>query len=225
MALIKCRECNHEISTSARACPNCGAVGRNIDLASKVFLGLVVISVIALGTFQYVERYEREQKLNAEVEARIEAKIKSFQGDANRQEDSNWVYQNIDDSMGRGTVSTATLKSINLVSLGPPYDEPQRATLKLKKHPKYGTDAIFSVENGQILCLIGGCKLNVRFGNEELKAFEASMPEDMDTTVVFVKEAKPFIKRLKKTNKIFIEVQFFSGGRQVFEFDTSNLNW
>ena len=49
MALIKCYECGHEISTEAKTCPNCGA--RNKAYKSKV--GKFII-VLALGFVVYV---------------------------------------------------------------------------------------------------------------------------------------------------------------------------
>lgn len=31
MALIKCPECNHDVSDSAETCPNCGNIGEKTD--------------------------------------------------------------------------------------------------------------------------------------------------------------------------------------------------
>ena len=31
MALIKCKECNHQISSQAKTCPNCGCQTKDID--------------------------------------------------------------------------------------------------------------------------------------------------------------------------------------------------
>jgi len=64
MALIKCRECNHEVSDKAEACPNCGApvaaaretvaAGtqiRTIQETSKKFKlqTLISVSIIIIG--------------------------------------------------------------------------------------------------------------------------------------------------------------------------------
>jgi len=39
MALIKCKECGHEVSTSAKACSNCGAPLKK----DNRFLGITLI--------------------------------------------------------------------------------------------------------------------------------------------------------------------------------------
>jgi len=42
MALIKCRECNHEISKTAKTCPNCGAQNKKRTSAATKFFVLIV---------------------------------------------------------------------------------------------------------------------------------------------------------------------------------------
>ena len=49
MALIKCTECGHEISTEAKTCPNCGA--RNKAYKSKIGK---LIFVLGLGFIIYI---------------------------------------------------------------------------------------------------------------------------------------------------------------------------
>lgn len=46
MALTTCRECGHEVSTAARACPKCGAVpklGRNWRDVAIVAVGIAIV--------------------------------------------------------------------------------------------------------------------------------------------------------------------------------------
>ena len=50
MALVKCIECDHEISTEAKTCPNCGA--RNRAYKSKT--GRVILLIILLGVLGFV---------------------------------------------------------------------------------------------------------------------------------------------------------------------------
>ena len=43
MALIKCKECNHEISKKASTCPNCGAKNKqNLGCLTLIFSFFVV---------------------------------------------------------------------------------------------------------------------------------------------------------------------------------------
>lgn len=48
--LITCKECNHEISSNARACPNCGASRKE---ASRVFMKYLAVPLIAGGAILF----------------------------------------------------------------------------------------------------------------------------------------------------------------------------
>lgn len=48
MALIKCKECNKEISETARKCPNCGAITEKTKAINKVLLKLISLIGIFL---------------------------------------------------------------------------------------------------------------------------------------------------------------------------------
>jgi hypothetical protein len=59
MALITCKECNHEVSSKAVTCPNCGNPIKNVvksDIKKGIALGLVVVAVGLgiLGGFAYM---------------------------------------------------------------------------------------------------------------------------------------------------------------------------
>lgn len=46
MALIKCKECNKEISTTAFKCPNCGATPNNSRIVSAFFIFLLTLIIL-----------------------------------------------------------------------------------------------------------------------------------------------------------------------------------
>jgi len=46
MALINCKECGHEVSTSAKACPNCGASVKTTSTFTWLVLIMIVLGVI-----------------------------------------------------------------------------------------------------------------------------------------------------------------------------------
>jgi RNA polymerase subunit RPABC4/transcription elongation factor Spt4 len=54
MALIKCKECGHEVSTTANACPNCGApVYRSV---TAIWVMLVIMLIVGAGMVVYLNR-------------------------------------------------------------------------------------------------------------------------------------------------------------------------
>lgn len=60
--LTKCQECGREMSTSARACPQCGSRMHTTPLAAWLILGVVVIGglwFVWVSTSAYIEAENR----------------------------------------------------------------------------------------------------------------------------------------------------------------------
>lgn len=243
MALTKCKECGHQISESAKQCPNCGAKKKEMGVFS--LLGIVFVTIIALSaifgdsdssstaTSDAVQAAAEQTRLASLPPEQRAAEEKRLAEEALAKQEAHltnmglrWNYQEAPDKMGRGTVKWATIKSLNEVEFDFPYREPQRAQLELRKHPKYGNDVILNIERGQFQCSsYDGCTVSVRFGEGKPQAFSAVEPEDNSTTTIFVQNYDRFIKNLRKANKVYIEAQFYQEGNRVFEFETAGLKW
>lgn len=127
--------------------------------------------------------------------------------------------------MGKGEISTATVNSSNTISFEFPYNGPQKATLHIRKHPRYGKDVILSITKGQFLCssVSDGCSVSVRFDDRKAERFSASEPSDNDSTAVFIKGYDRFVSALKKSKTVRIEATFFHEGNRVMEFNTEGF--
>lgn len=136
-----------------------------------------------------------------------------------------WQYDEHSEKMGRGTVKLATVRSLNEVEFGFPYHGPQRATLQLRIHPKYGKDVTIAVEKGQFLCGFRNCQVSVRFDNGKAQNFSAVEPADHSTTMLFLHSYDRFLPSVRKAKKVYIEALFYQQGTRVFEFDISGLKW
>jgi hypothetical protein len=170
---------------------------------------------------------EAEQKKEQEVE---EQKRRVQEEDAKQEQEAlalglRWQYDESSEKMGRGTVKTAIVRSLNEVQFGFPYSGEQRGTLLLRVHPKHGKDVILGVEKGQFLCGIYNCNVAVRFDNGKVQNFTAVGPADHSTTMLFLRGYDRFIAGARKAKKVYIEAQFFQQGTRVFEFDISGLKW
>jgi len=137
----------------------------------------------------------------------------------------SWNYNESQDKMGRGTIKTASIHSINTVNFEFPYQGEQRATLQLRVHPKHGKDVIFGIEQGQFQCGFNGCSITVRFDEGKPQNFRAAQPADNDTTTLFIKNYPSFYSAAKKSKKIYIEATFYQQGTRVFEFDSADLKF
>lgn len=246
MALIKCKECGREISKSAKVCPNCGAKNKQTSFFTKITLGFIVLTVIT--GFFISNAVEKESKIQAEAVAQQKTNEKKklaamapeqkaeferlkkenalkAEESAKKAEGLLWNYSESEDKMGRGKIKSATVMSLNKIEFGFPYQSPQRAALQLRKHPEHGNDVILSIEKGQFICGIRSCSVQVKFGEGKAVKYPASGPADNSSTILFIGDFTNFVTNTKKSEKIYIEAQFFQEGNRVFEFETANLNW
>jgi hypothetical protein len=171
-----------------------------------------------IGTVQTPEQQAEDEKRQAHhEEARREARAAAL--------GLRWEYEEHAEKMGRGTVKFATVRSLNEVEFDFPYRAPQRATLELRTHPKYGKDVILSIEKGQFLCGIQSCKVSVRFDNGKVQNYSANEPADHRSTILFLRGYDRFLASARQAKKVYIEAMFYQEGTRVFEFDISGLKW
>lgn len=140
---------------------------------------------------------------------------------------AEWSYDAVEDKMGGGKVFTAELRSTNTLRFGYPYEGGQKATLLLRKHPRYGIEAILSVPRGQFMCSAGGhnCMVLISFDGGRPTSYTVALPSDYSTNALFVRGAPSLVKRLYNKKKIAIEVPVYREGSQVIEFDVRGLDW
>jgi hypothetical protein len=177
--------------------------------------------------YQTLSRYEPNNKTYKEKVKFYSEKIKKEKEDKRlAQLGLKWNYQESKEKMGRGTIRNAYVKSINKLSFDFPYQGLQRATLQLRKHPKYGKDVIVSIGKGQFVCnSYSGCKVFVRFDSGKPIRYNATEPSDHSSTYIFIRNYKSFVSRAKKSKKIYIEAEFYQEGNRVMEFDSEGLKF
>jgi hypothetical protein len=99
-------------------------------------------------------------------------------------------------------------------------------TMTVRKSPAYGTDVIFTVSSGQMMCpSYEGCGGTVRFDNGRAEHVSFTGPEDNDSETIFVDGASQFIAKLKKAKKVTLEKTLYEAGSPQFEFDVHGLDW
>lgn len=141
------------------------------------------------------------------------------------EEAPTWVYDTALDSMTSKPIRSAILQSTNQFVLGFPYQGLQRATLRLRVHPRWGYDVLLSVERGQFNCRLDGCPITLRYGDGQAWEYRANEPADGDTTTLFVRGYDDIFASLKRSDSLRIEAQFYREGVRVFEFNTRGLKW
>lgn len=162
------------------------------------------------------EQYAQEQKAREQA-ASDKARRQSL--------GLTWNYADGEDKMSGKPVRQAYVSSINTVDFKFPYGGVQRATLTIRKHPRWGTSVYVAIEKGQFVCGYDDCDVRVRFSNGNAQRMSASEPDDHSSDLLFISNAASFIAQARKSEKVFIEADFYQEGSRVFEFDVSDLEW
>ena len=138
---------------------------------------------------------------------------------------SEWIYEQHEDEMGRGTKYIALIKSKNTINLDFPYSGEQHATLVLRAKGDSPVEVMFLIEKGQFVCGIPKCQILARFDEEEPVFVDATIPNDHTSTTLFLDPAEIFKDKLLNANTVRLSSTLYQSGEKIFTFNTSNLNW
>ena len=231
MAMTKCRECGHQISTKAEACPSCGAKqAKSSGCLKFLLIPLALLVVLSLfvrlngaGT-DSIKTVDASGRVQQQAEPKSVAPIRSSD-QMPEQPGSQWEYSQGADSMGKAAIRQAQVLSSNVVEFDFPYAGAQHATISLRSHPRHGKDVIFSIERGQIQCpSYDDCTVVVRFDDETAANYPAVGAEDNSGETIFIRNYARFVEKVAKAKRVRISVPVFQQGAPVFEFDVSNFD-
>ena len=139
---------------------------------------------------------------------------------------SNWEYDNSEDEMRGETSYFASNESINTVELQFPYQGGTKLNILLRDNAKNGKDIMFIVNKGQIFCSYQDCHVNIKFDDGNVQRYETSEAEAGSSEVLFLtNNISGFVKKLKNSKTVTIEVNFYNHGAEQFKFDVSGLEW
>lgn len=209
MALIQCKECKAQVSSDAKSCPQCGA---GVPKKTSVFVWIVLFTIVGV---VFTSLNKGEAMRDAAV-ARQEAKPVT------------WVYQSKNDAMTGKSTRTASLNSINSLSLEAPYSGQNFAQLDVRKAQGKSDEVIFSFEKGQTLCksYAADCKVMVRFDSALPMTFFGQAPSDGSTNHAFLSPASKFITEARKAKHIKVSIDIYHNGTPVLDFNTASaLSW
>lgn len=142
-----------------------------------------------------------------------------------------WLYSTdipggITDEMTGKEIRYAATTSTNSHDLHWPYGNGVTATLRLRKHPRYGKDVIIELTAGQILCdSYDGCQISVRFDEKPMQIFIGSPPSDHANTTIFLSGYVKFVKATRAAQKVTVEIPLYQDGNRAFTFNVSGLEW
>lgn len=136
-----------------------------------------------------------------------------------------WVYHASEDAMTSKPIRSATVRSNNTFQFGFPYSGTQRATLSIRRHPRWGNDVIFKIEKGQILCSsYGDCRIRVRFDDGTVRTLRGNPPSDNSTETAFIPGYNDFLRRMQNAKLVRVEVDIYQEGPLTAEFNVEGFD-
>lgn len=209
MALKKCKECGTQISTTAVACPSCGAKQRKKTHPITWIVGAMLAFII----YSFISNNSADRATSAPAEP-------ASTQDAKPAAEARWMTSEYKDAMSDDSVTVYSLRSKNTAQFEFPYNVPGGSHLTIAVRKGKNTfDAFLKVDKGQILCGYSDCGFLVRV-NEGKPVTMTGLPSSTnDADMVFVKDAKGFEKIVKAGGSIRIGLKFYKAGQQTFDFD------
>ena len=143
---------------------------------------------------------------------------------------ADWRYRTDEDKMSGEKSYFASNLSDNSVDLKFPYEGGTRAIMVIRKGSRaaYGDGVrdVISIQvlNGQLLCPGYKCVSRVKF-DDLIDKFTLRSPRGGSTDTLGIFEVQRFVSKLKKSKKLLLELDLYKGGKQIFEFNTSELVW
>lgn len=185
------------------------------------FVAFIMVGVFADPSATADTNAQQLASTDKPADGKTEEKVEA----APKEPESKWAYFNDKDEM-RGTESRyAQLEGSNTINLDFPYGE-QRGRMVVRQSAQFGFDILVGVESGQIMCnSFSRSYVNVKFDDGPIQRFGCNDASDGTNNMVFIEGAKGFLAKLKKSEKVIVEAEFFQNGMQQLAFDTANLKW
>lgn len=134
-----------------------------------------------------------------------------------------WRYEKTLDKADQA-VYKALITSPTLLEFGFPYAGGSTATLTIRKRDS-GTTVYLQVSKGQFNRSFQGGTARIRFDGSPPITYSFSAAENGSANIIFFDPAEKLIDRLKKSQKIIIDVEFYAQGKRQIEFRTADLIW
>lgn len=136
---------------------------------------------------------------------------------------SKWSYDNSEDAMD-GKYYTASIDADDLLNFDFPYNGGSTATLTIRKK-RGGTDMYLRVSKGQFNSTYDGGRVRVKFDAKPAQTYSFLGASDGSSDIIFFEGVKGLITRMKNSERMIVEAEFYNNGRQKMTFQTEGLKW
>jgi hypothetical protein len=141
----------------------------------------------------------------------------------------NWEYRSKKDQMRDEEYSYAQANSENEAQFSFPYNGGSKLSIIVRKKNNNLDAVIFSISKGQFSCGVSECEGAVKFiganGKGKVESLSLSGAADYSSDVLFASNEDWFVKKLKASKEVVIELPFYQHGNVQFSFDVSGLKF
>ena len=137
---------------------------------------------------------------------------------------NDWDQYTRDDELRGTTDRFADVTSTNSVDFDFPYCCGSRLEMTVRKTSQYGTDVIFQISDGQFVCGIYDCAGTISFDGKP-ESLSLNRSADHDSKILFAKYPDAIVRKLKKSDRVIVELPFYQEGNRQFKFNTHGLDW
>ena len=178
----------------------------------------------------FTKHTEMKAKKAAEQKAanerwRAEQKAKEAKRKAEREARGEWIYSGYTDDATGKYAKTARLTSKNSMNFGWPYSGIQYGEFEIRNHPRYGVDAMLSIDKGQLLCdSYNNTTVLVRFDDRPATRYACADAADHSSDIVFIRNVAGLEAGMKTAKKMFITVSVYQEGSRTWEFNVKGYD-
>lgn len=138
---------------------------------------------------------------------------------------SNWTYSEDEDKLTSKKTYYASTEATELLNFDFPYDGGTTATLYVRT--KSGlTDVFVKFSKAQLIIdSYDGSNFRVRFDKKPASTYMFTGASDHSSDITFLQNSTRFIKNLKASKKVIIELEFYKEGFRAIEFNVEGFKW
>lgn len=186
----------------------------------KTILGILLISLIGCKQAEKEYTFKEQQQIDSIKNSILkEAEKKAYKAEIN-----GWKYETKINKMTGSKDIFCKLQSNESLDLDFPYEGANYGTLTDRKMDGE-TDILISIMKGQIYGGYENEYFKARFDNGKQITFSYLTTSDNSSETIFVENRTKFLKKLKMSKKVLIQIPLHQNGNQILEFNTSGLKF
>ncbi len=138
---------------------------------------------------------------------------------------TKWKYEENTNAMDDSKTYFASLEANEVMKFDFPYEGGVKIQLYLRNMSKKN-EVFLVISQGQFISsILGNKSILVRFDKNKAEKYNYIMPSDGSSETIFITQQSKFIKKLKQSQKLTVQCEFFNEGRRTLTFNTKGLDW